>query len=926
MSKKKRKSRLHIFLSDVMHDNSELQQNSVQSTKKKPLWFSHFKMIFSKLPILAIVFSGLSVISIVTLLLLALSFSQDSFSSNKINQKINDFTSAKSAFENITSVPNDWFKEGIKLPDTILYVNSNKDDNGNKMFVCISNGNRNEFLFTDISNTDNAGKQIIVKDTAKFDDFIKNFLNIDESDNVDTLAKKIGANNTYIEILKKNYPLKIKTQRDVILSLIFNTIAGDPKGHIAVTIGNKKLKVITANDFVWDRIDADQFVKSMNRIVSRDTLNEKNKFILATSNKLLNNNQPDNSNNNENKLQRYFNNDKVIQLKSKLPINFLYYDFRKDVLHIGKNEFRINDEKTKQYFPRLKSLPEKVFYLVENDTSLYDLSNFNSVNDKIIWGIIDTNKLANGKFTSDDFANDYDLIKTWGKPYLIYLAIFILLLQILFSIYYWVNNLKKRSPITQLPNPEIIVPKTEDINIDEESLTEEQKTAFNILKKQIEDYKNNITEKDKENSSLNSKIAELKTQLEYALVDFQGLPATGINCVESILKAFDKVLEGNSIKEFEKVLKTEREDCIIEFKKKENFDTIKMQSDFFEKIIRSKKESELLYLLDELRRTYVNLPEIQSLKKIYNELVLEKKGQKDEIITAFLNLIDEYTKGKELLPQFKTYRMQTEEYHQIKPTFESTKKQVNDFYNLCSKLQKKDIPDFWDRTALSVWAISNLALPLLKTWKKSLWLEDKSDNITEKLKSDMLQIYTTRYFLGDFIEGKSFEDFKNALDIDIPKKIREYNINISNDSIAKLNNIDANLKNQLTEAFDKIRKFDTTQEFNNKMWDNFVKEFLKKVPNIKSDEDKAWFFEQLFNITYHTADYLDFIKNNRNIIYCFNYQFLHNNFDLSKTDHYEFQLNHIDKSTTYSNLIYKWADELKIKQLKVLIGKYMIKP
>jgi hypothetical protein len=110
------------------------------------------------------------------------------------------------------------------------------------------------------------------------------------------------------------------------------------------------------------------------------------------------------------------------------------------------------------------------------------------------------------------------------------------------------------------------------------------------------------------------------------------------------------------------------------------------------------------------------------------------------------------------------------------------------------------------------------------------------------------------------------------------------------------------------------------------MWDNFVKEFLQKAPNIKSDEDKAWFFEQLFNITYHTADYLDFIKNNRNIVYCFNYHFLYNNFDLSKTDHYEFEFNHIDKSTTYSNLVCKWADELKIKQLKVLIGKYSIKP
>ncbi len=910
--------------------NSEKSQNNnkdqqTPSTKEKLPWSSNLKKIFSKLPLLAIVFWGLSVTSIVAILLLALSFLQDTISSNKISQKFIDFKSAKSDFENRTGVPNDWFIDSIKLPDSILFVNTNKDANGNKKFVCILNGKKNEFLFTDISNTNNAGKQIIAQDTAKFDNLLKQIFIIDKNDNVDTLANKIQADSTYIENLRK-HSLKIINQRDVIFSLIYNTIVGDPKGHIAVTIENKKLKIITANDFVWDRIDADQFVKSMNRIVSRDTLNKKNKFILATSDKLLNNNKPDVFDNKENKLQRYFNNDKIIQLKCKLPINFLYYDFRKDVLHIGINEFSIIDEKTKQYLPRLKSLPEKVFYLVENDTSLYDLSNFTSINDKIIWGIIDSNKLANGKFTSDDFVNDYDLIKTWGKPFLLYLAIFILLLQILFSVYYWVIIRKKQSPITQLSNLNIIDPKTEEINIDEDSLTDEQKTAFINLKKQIEDYKNDLVEKDKENATLNSKIEKLETQIENAYVDFQGLPATGINCVESILKAFDKVLGGNCIKAFEKVLKIEREDCIIEFKKKENIDTIKKQSDFFEKIIRSKKESELLHLLDDLRKTHVDLPEIQSLKKIYNELDIEKKGQKDEIITAFLKLIDEYTKGKELLPQFASYKMQTEEYHKIKPTFESTQKQVTDFYNLCSKLQKKDVPDFWDRTALSVWAISHLAIPLLEIWQKQIWFTEKHEIITESLKSDLLLIYTTKYFLRGIIGKRSIDDFNNDLNEEIPKRINDFNSSIKQVSKAILSDIDPEIKKQLSLAFVKIKNFDTTQEFNNKMWDNFVKEFLQKAPNIKSDEDKAWFFEQLFNITYHTADYLDFIKNNRNIVYCFNYHFLYNNFDLSKTDHYEFEFNHIDKSTTYSNLVYKWADELKIKQLKVLIEKYSIKP
>jgi len=227
---------------------------------------------------------------------------------------------------------------------------------------------------------------------------------------------------------------------------------------------------------------------------------------------------------------------------------------------------------------------------------------------------------------------------------------------------------------------------------------------------------------------------------------------------------------------------------------------------------------------------------------------------------------------------------------------------------------------------LSVWAISQLAIPLLKTWQKQIWFTDKPDKITETLKSDLLQIYTTRYFLRDTNESKLLEDFKTALDKEIPQKIAEYNTYISQEANAKLNSIDANLKNQLTKALEKIKKFDSTQEFNDKMWNNFVKDFLLKAPKIKSEEDKAWFFEQLFNITYHTTDYLDYIKNDQNIIYCFNYQFLHNNFELSKTDHYDFQLNHIEKSTSYSNRIYKWADELGIKQLKVLIEKYLVKP
>jgi len=910
----------------MMQDNSEVQKNPTQSTMKKTAIFSYLKNTFSKQPLFTIVFWVLSSLSIVAILILVLSFLQNSFSSSKASQEIIDFSSAKSDFEKRTGTPDDWFKVGVKLPDTLLFVNTNVDNHGNKTFICIANGNKSEFSFTDIPNTSYAGKQI--NDTIEFDSFITQFLSVEETDNIDTLAEKIGAQTTYIENIKRNYPLTIKNQRDVIFSLIYNTIVGNPKGHIAVAIENKKLKILTADNFVWDRIDKEQFVKSMNQIVNSDTLNIKDKYIIATSNKLHSNNQANTSNNIENKFQQYFNNDKVIRLNCKLPINVLYYDFRKDVLHIGKDEFSITDERTKQYLPRLKSSPKKVFYLVENDTSLNDLSNYISIDDKIVWGKIDSEKLEYGKFTSYDydFTNDFRLIKTWGKPFLLYLAIFILLLQIFFSVFYWFFNNKKQSST----KPKNSVPEEEQIIIDGTLLTEE-KTASNKLKRQIEDYEEIIKKINKENATLNSENTALKNKIRLALVDFQGLPATGKECVEAVLKAYDKVLGGNSLREFEKTLKDERISSINEFKEEKNFETIKEQSDFYKKIIESKRESDLLKVLDklrdELRKNNIYLPEIQSLKKTYNDLVSEKNGEKDEIITALLTNIDEYAIEREkLLPQFKTYKEQTKEYHQIKPTFVSTQKQVSDFYILCSRLQKKDVPNLWDRTALSVWAITELAIPLLEIWDKRIWFEDKSNNISELLKSDVLQIFTTRNFLGDFEERKSLDDFKNTLNLDIPEEISKYNNTIAYKSTAKLNSIDEDLKSTLTEAFDRIRKFDATQDFIDKMWDNFVKDFLKNAPNINSDEDKAWFFKHLFNITYHTADFLDFIKNNKGIIYCYNYQFLHNNFDLSNTPHYEFQRDHIDKSTRYSNLVYKWADELNIQQLKVLVGKYMIKP
>jgi len=277
----------------------------------------------------------------------------------------------------------------------------------------------------------------------------------------------------------------------------------------------------------------------------------------------------------------------------------------------------------------------------------------------------------------------------------------------------------------------------------------------------------------------------------------------------------------------------------------------------------------------------------------------------------------------------------TKEEKEMLEKYNATKKVIDEFHQFCLKLSEKETPNFWDRSALSIESVSQLAIPLLKIWGKQVWFAEKGDTIINDLKSELVKTYTTRFFLGDILESKTLDDFKDSLNKKIPANIENFNKSVAGSAAEiDINKIDANssqipltrFNEILVTAFEKIEKFKENQEFLDKMWDNFVKDFLQKAPNIKTDEDKAWFFEQLFNIAYHSADYIDRMKHDRNIIYCFNYQLLHNNFDIEKTDHYDFQVNHIDKSTTYSNLVYKWAEQLGIKKLKILVGKYLIKP
>jgi len=322
-------------------------------------------------------------------------------------------------------------------------------------------------------------------------------------------------------------------------------------------------------------------------------------------------------------------------------------------------------------------------------------------------------------------------------------------------------------------------------------------------------------------------------------------------------------------------------------------------------------------LPDNLKENTVNI-----ISQMHASTETTKKDLTDAMIPPAIN-----EKGKEMLEKYN-----------------ATKKIVDEFHQFCLKLSEKEKPNLFDRFGLSVKAISQLALPLLQVWGKENWLENESEHVVENLKTDLVYLYAMRYFLLDYIEGYSLNDFKKNLDVTIPKKIEEYNDKISHDSIAELNTtIDKDLRNKLINLFEKLKNLEKHEEFTNKMWDNFVEDFVKKADKITwpsgssnyrwewkelktTKKYETWFFEHLFNIAYHAADYIDNVKNNKDTMFNFNYNFLNNNFDLDKTSHYEFQHNHIEKSTLYSNLVYERAEELGIEKLKILVGKYLIKP
>jgi uncharacterized protein YlxP (DUF503 family) len=118
-------------------------------------------------------------------------------------------------------------------------------------------------------------------------------------------------------------------------------------------------------------------------------------------------------------------------------------------------------------------------------------------------------------------------------------------------------------------------------------------------------------------------------------------------------------------------------------------------------------------LPDNLKENTVNI-----ISQMHASTETTKKDLTDAMVSPTMN-----EKGKEMLEKYN-----------------ATKKIVDEFHQFCLKLSEKEETDFWDKTALSILAINNLAIPLFNVWDKEVWLNNKSDDLIESFKTDALQL------------------------------------------------------------------------------------------------------------------------------------------------------------------------------------------
>jgi len=311
------------------------------------------------------------------------------------------------------------------------------------------------------------------------------------------------------------------------------------------------------------------------------------------------------------------------------------------------------------------------------------------------------------------------------------------------------------------------------------------------------------------------------------------------------------------------------------------------------------------------------------------------KSPSSNALEDFKKLINDFAASEQSIDdavEFATKFQSTEEAKiktkdEILKTYNKIVDSINDFETAAKDLLSKDKLGFWDRIALSIWSVSKGMLPILQAVGKDGTLTALEPKAVNDLKDDLIMSYAARYFLAYSVESSMMpEAFAKGFDAQLNDAIVKYNASIDpKDTKAKIDGINQSLEERfgvLKDDFRRIRGYDKSEVFIDKMWDTFVKDFAE---NKNKSTDKSYILGKALTIAFYTADFLEHVKG-RDLMFCYNYKYLYNNFSAQAAGLSDFVFNDIHKSTMYANFIYSLAEELGINNLDVVIDNFLIKP
>lgn len=302
-------------------------------------------------------------------------------------------------------------------------------------------------------------------------------------------------------------------------------------------------------------------------------------------------------------------------------------------------------------------------------------------------------------------------------------------------------------------------------------------------------------------------------------------------------------------------------------------------------------------------------------------------------IKSHVETIKEHAKKiKEQEKQIGELQERLKEVEESEKLLAGTQKAMEEFTNRCKNLhpgstEKEQLT--WERLAITLYAYDAVC-NLVSVWEqkfsdsaftaKHLWDQAlQRQNFAQTVQNDAMVLAV----LKEFINYLNNKDKSNTSDINnrINNAIKKYYHPLPDTSNLTLPEIKG-LDEVMLKAVHAQRTIEAQSPYINAMWDNFVKEFANEKI---SDHDRAWYIEHVVNIAHHAADFI-LIQKGQPVYLCANYQFLKSGFDTTIPQCREFVNHHVEKSSTNSQKVFEWMNELGVDHLKVLIDEYFIKP